>query len=266
MNIEILRYKWSFDDNDNNTFIDRVRAACADPFAWEALCAGASSGESLVLAEMGYLDIHTMCDTVREEKLIQWAGYIGVKLTFTGEYIARPRWYEYVPYLDFDLDYLVLNIPFESRTEARDECFMALTPYEYTYGVGLNARTYTAVPMDPEVGAFLATLNRTALTKFNACFFNRYNNKRQALGWHSDDSPEQDQTHPIAVLSLGATRELWTRKIGHKGQVAQEDRFKMEDGTLLVMPGGYQQTHQHRIPKADSEVGQRVSLTFRRLL
>ena len=36
---------------------------------------------------------------------------------------------------------------------------------------------------------------------YNVCFLNRYDDQRNHLGWHADDSPEMDHDHPIAVVS-----------------------------------------------------------------
>lgn len=157
------------------------------------------------------------------------------------------------------------DVPFESRTEARDECFMADGRRIYTYGVDRNARAYVASPFHPEVRMIMNYINDTLGTSFNVCVLNRYRNERQALGWHSDDSPEQDQSHPIAVVSFGAPRAIWIRRIGQKGAVPPEDTFMLTPGSLFLMPGGYQQTHQHRIPKPGSVCGPRISLTFRKL-
>ena len=165
---------------------------------------------------------------------------------------------------DAMLDALETEVPFEVRTEARSECFMADGSRLYTYGAGRNARTYAASPFHPEVKRVMHALNAQG-TAYNVCVLNRYENERQALGWHSDDSPEQDQEHPIAVMSFGAVREIWTRPIGAKGIVPDADRFTLWPGSLFVMPGGYQQTHQHRIPKPFSPCGLRISLTFRKL-
>ena len=80
-----------------------------------------------------------------------------------------------------------------------------------------------------------------------------------------DDSPEQDLSHPIAVIAFGAARYLYVKEREAKGKVPPEDRYLMEPGALFIMPGGYQGTHQHKIPKHDRECSGRVSLTFRKL-
>lgn len=160
---------------------------------------------------------------------------------------------------------LEMDTPFEDRISARSECFMADGQRTYTYGVERNARTYEAVPFLPEVRSLMKTMNTELEGRYNVCVLNRYSDDHQALGWHSDDSPEQDQSHPISVISFGVTREIWVRRIGDHGVVPQEDRFPLEPGSLFVMPGGYQQTHQHRIPRHGAKCGLRISLTFRKL-
>ncbi len=148
---------------------------------------------------------------------------------------------------------------------------------DYTYGKELNARTYTSVPFHPQVEDWIRSVHLTtqrmhdlparyACTGFNACFLNRYDDERQALGWHSDDSPGQDHDHPIAVFTTGQAREIWTRPIGFTGIIPQEWRYLLTPGSLFIMPGGFQQTHQHRIPKGDRKMGTRISLTFRKFL
>lgn len=80
-----------------------------------------------------------------------------------------------------------------------------------------------------------------------------------------DDSPEQDPDHPIAVVSVGAVRTLGFRVRGHKGAIPEEDLYPLASGSLIVMPGGFQETHQHRVYKSDRECEPRVSWTFRKL-
>lgn len=175
---------------------------------------------------------------------------------------------------------LVETTPWEQRVEARQECFMSDPTRSYTYGKNGGERTYTSVLPSRIVAAFMSMVNEgepvpgipVSMSQwparppcsFNACFLNRYNNERQALGWHADDSPGQDHSHPIAVFSCGQPREIWWRPKGHTGPIPKEWRQLLEPGSLFIMPGGFQQTHEHRIPKGDRAMGTRISLTFRR--
>lgn len=142
-------------------------------------------------------------------------------------------------------------------TEARKEYFMSDQQRSYTYGKDQFAREYFSNP-------FLSEIKELVEDTYNVCFLNRYDNQKNQLGWHSDSSPTMDNDHPIAVISLGAEREIWWRKIGDKGVVPLEDRQLLNNGSLFIMPPSFQLTHQHRIPKCDHECGIRISLTYRR--
>lgn len=151
-------------------------------------------------------------------------------------------------------------------TPARKEYFMSDVPRSYAYKTFDGPREYHSAPYSPLVEMVRTALNLTFGSLYNVCFLNRYDNQLQHLGWHADDSPEMDHEHPIAVLSYGVEREIWWKEKAVKGVIEFGNRKKLEHGSLFVMPPGFQQTHLHRIPKADRAVGTRVSLTFRRYI
>lgn len=157
----------------------------------------------------------------------------------------------------------LLGLEWLSVTDARKEYFMSDEPRSYTYGQGEFAREYHSREYSEEVASIRDELNADG-SGYNVCFLNRYDNQRNQLGWHSDDSPMMDGDHPIAVVSFGVEREIWWRKIGDKGETPKENRKLLASGSLFIMPAGFQSTHQHRIPKCDRECGVRISLTLRR--
>lgn len=57
-------------------------------------------------------------------------------------------------------------------------------------------------------------------------------------------------------------KEGWTKAPPGDKQ-PHDQRLKLEDGSIFIMPPGYQDTHLHRIPKHDKKCGWRISLTFR---
>lgn len=132
----------------------------------------------------------------------------------------------------------------------------------YTYGRGAGVRTYEAQPFHPEVERVRRLLAEQTGVYYEACFVNGYENERQALGWHADDSTEIDHTKPIAVISLGERRPIEFRS----NETGDKTRLDLDNGSLFVMLAGMQQTHQHRIPKAGFAARPRISLTFRSLL
>jgi alkylated DNA repair dioxygenase AlkB len=162
---------------------------------------------------------------------------------------------------------------------------MAEVPTTYNYGTPPHDQTYTSVPYHKAVANIQWVLSMMSyegqpnkgmmnyegqpnkdlpLAEYNVCFLNRYDNEQNQLGWHSDDSPGMLHTHPIAVVSFGEPREIWVREKGASGVVPAEDRYLLGDGSLFIMPPGFQLTHQHRIPKGGKKMGPRISLTFRR--
>ncbi len=132
----------------------------------------------------------------------------------------------------------------------------------YTYGSGAGRRTYLPSPYSPEITAIKSAVEARLGVTFEACVLNGYADQKDSLGWHADDSPEVDPARPIAVVSLGAERNIMFRPIeeSKRDQIAT---IKLQSGSLLVMPAGCQQHYLHRIPKADRTCGIRVSLTFR---
>lgn len=159
------------------------------------------------------------------------------------------------------------EVPWVNKGNApRDECFMALDlARKYSYGSAARDRTYTAERMHPLTRGIMLELECWFDTKFNAVVLNYYKDQHQHLGWHADDSPEQDLAHPIAVVSFGAERQIWVRGAGEKGEVPDDQKYTLANGSLFMMPGGYQSGHYHKIPKHDRECGGRISLTFRKL-
>lgn len=120
----------------------------------------------------------------------------------------------------------------------------------YTYGRGRGERTYEPNKPSPEISFVRKKLYDDYGVFYHGCFLNKYVGNKDWLGWHSDDDIGIDHSKPIAVITLGASREInWKPKSG-KGYECIE-RQLLEDGSLFIMPAGMQDTHFHRIPKSD---------------
>ena len=80
------------------------------------------------------------------------------------------------------------------------------------------------------------------------------------MGWHADDEPEMGNV--IGSLSLGATRQF---RIRHK--ITRETKtFSVSNGTLIIMAGTMQQFWKHDVPKTEENTGERINLTFRKIV
>lgn len=175
-----------------------------------------------------------------------------MKPLYVDSYIKRPMF-----------DRLLDEVPWVNKEAPRDECFMSLIPLEYTYGKGFT-RTYKSIDMHIEVMSMMGKLNEEYGCAYDVCFLNYYKSEKEWLGWHADDSPEMDPEHPIAVISFGAERGIWVKDKDYRGEIPEEDRYKLGNGSLFVMPAGFQANNKHKIPKGDRPCGGRISLTFRK--
>jgi alkylated DNA repair dioxygenase AlkB len=98
---------------------------------------------------------------------------------------------------------------------------------------------------------------------FNAVLLNRYRDGRDGMGWHADDEPELGPDPVIASVSFGATRRF---RLRHRRNRAEPVTLPLEHGSLLLMAGATQRHWLHAVPKTVVPVGERINLTFRRIV
>lgn len=154
------------------------------------------------------------------------------------------------------------GLPWVDRVAPRKEAFVATKPVAYTYGKSEYARTYHS----SEIPEFMLGLWRDAEefagVKFELCFCNGYDDERNHLGWHADNSDSVDDARPILVISIGAEREIWFRD----NERTYVEKLLLKNGSGVLMLPGMQDTHEHRIPKHSAKCGPRISFTFRGLV
>jgi alkylated DNA repair dioxygenase AlkB len=181
------------------------------------------------------------------------------------------------PAVDHNFRTHLLELPWLTKKTARHEYFMSLKPREYSYGNrGLGSESYQSNPFTSMVKTMMECLNEQFDVEMNVCFLNKYDDDHQHLGWHADQFQGMREDQPIIVVSYGAEREIWLKdkrgflcneegftKSPLGGKQPQDQRVKLEEGSLFIMPPGYQDAYLHRIPKHDRPCGWRISLTFR---
>jgi alkylated DNA repair dioxygenase AlkB len=119
-------------------------------------------------------------------------------------------------------------------------------------------------PWTPLLSMLKRSVETVADANFNSVLLNRYRDHRDSLGMHSDDEPELGVEPVIASLSQGETRTLVFR---HRSSASlARVRIPLPSGSLLVMRGRTQANWKHGIDKQTRICGQRVNLTFRRIV
>jgi len=160
-------------------------------------------------------------------------------------------------------DILCSQLKWEKRDNSpRHEYYCNDLKLPYTYGSGKGQRTYEPQLYHPTITYIKNDLEKWAGCKFEVCFLNKYVNQSEHLGWHCDNSPEMDDDRPIAIISLGAEREIWFRPI-ENNDPNHITKLTLNSGSLCLMAPGMQDQWQHRIPKASFKCTERISLTFR---
>jgi alkylated DNA repair dioxygenase AlkB len=99
---------------------------------------------------------------------------------------------------------------------------------------------------------------------FNHVLVNRYRSGEDSMGLHADDEPELGRDPVVATVSLGASRRFVVRSRRKQDRDGQD--LRLGHGALLVMGGTCQRYYVHGVPRDLGAGGERISLTFRRLL
>ncbi len=125
----------------------------------------------------------------------------------------------------------------------------------------LTAAYLLADPALPEaLAAAAGRLQREVGVPFNAVGLNLYRDGRDSVAPHNDTLPGLVPGHPIALLSLGATRRMIIRS---KQPPRRSWQIDLEHGSLLLMSHDSQRHYEHGVPKTTQPVGKRISLAFR---
>jgi alkylated DNA repair dioxygenase AlkB len=95
---------------------------------------------------------------------------------------------------------------------------------------------------------------------FNSVGLNLYRDGRDSVAPHNDHLNVLVEGHPIALLSLGATRRMAIRSKATPRRILDVD---LQGGSLLLMSYETQLHYTHGVPKTKAQVGERISLAFR---
>ncbi len=129
---------------------------------------------------------------------------------------------------------------------------------------GYSGVVHEPAPWPPALAALRDRVACELGLTFDSVLANRYRDGRDSMGWHSDDEKELGPDPVIASVSLGAGRRF---RLRHRSRpdLATLD-LVLEHGSLLVMQGATQHHWKHCLPRTARPVGERINLTFRRVL
>jgi alkylated DNA repair dioxygenase AlkB len=116
----------------------------------------------------------------------------------------------------------------------------------------------------PTTAALMARVVEHTRVPFNHVLVNRYRDGTDSIGLHADDEPELGLDPIVATMSLGATRRFVLKPRSARGGPGRS--LDVDHGSLLVMGGTCQRHYVHGVPRQSDVIGERISLTLRRLL
>jgi alkylated DNA repair dioxygenase AlkB len=97
-------------------------------------------------------------------------------------------------------------------------------------------------------------------TTFTSISVQYYRDGNDSVAWHNDHREELVDLPTIAVLSLGANREMLVRS---KSRPRRTFSCDLEPGSLFVMSGRAQEFWEHHVPKVKVPIGPRISVALR---
>lgn len=164
-------------------------------------------------------------------------------------------WPEFVPDSDALYEAFAERIAWDERMRARRTASFG-EPYDYS---GIS---YPRTPFPTEIADLARRVwERVGFTP-NNCLANHYPDGCSSMGFHSDAIDRLEAGSGIAIVSLGAARDLVFRPRTGSGD---DHVRRLEPGSLLLMSAEMQSDWRHGLPACD-DTGGRISLTFRRLI
>ncbi|HKU67168.1 MAG TPA: alpha-ketoglutarate-dependent dioxygenase AlkB [Candidatus Baltobacteraceae bacterium] len=133
--------------------------------------------------------------------------------------------------------------------------------YDRTVAVPrLLARFSADEPLPRELAEVKARAQAQVQVEFNAVSVQYYRDGSDSVAWHSDHTEDLIDRPYVALVSLGAVREMQIRS---KARPRRAFSVDLEPGSLLVMGGLAQEQWEHHIPKVSRPIAPRISIALR---
>jgi alkylated DNA repair dioxygenase AlkB len=129
-----------------------------------------------------------------------------------------------------------------------------------------SGRIVRAAPWPTPLAALRERVERSAGAPFNAVLLNLYRDGLDSMGMHSDDELELGTDPVVASVSLGQMRKFVLSPKKKSARRAGSYELMLGHGSLLLMAGSCQHHYRHGVPKQPACPGERINLTFRRVI
>ncbi len=108
-----------------------------------------------------------------------------------------------------------------------------------------------------------ANIEKQTGFSFNSVLANWYRDGQDSNGWHADNEKELGVNPIIASITLGTERVF---QMKHRTKKSLRKNILLEHGSLLIMRGETQHFWLHQIAKSKKVTGDRINLTFRKVI
>lgn len=133
--------------------------------------------------------------------------------------------------------------------------------YDHTVAVPrLIARFAPGEPLPQELLDVKARVEARLGAAFNGVSVQCYRDGNDSVSWHGDHTEDLIDRPYVALVSLGAVREMQIRS---KSKPRRTFSIDLEPGSLLVMGGLAQEQWEHHIPKVARPIAPRISIALR---
>jgi alkylated DNA repair dioxygenase AlkB len=165
------------------------------------------------------------------------------------------------------MEAFIKEVPWEQKSQlmyGKEVITPRLTAWFGDAGVdySLTGKSREPLPWSPELLLIKNKIEPFADAKFNSVLLNYYRDGNDSVSWHTDNDGIPGKNWIVASVSFGQPRRF---DIRYRDDHAVKYSVMLENGSYLLMKGGFQEKWQHQVPKEKSAILPRINLTFRKL-
>ena len=165
------------------------------------------------------------------------------------------------------MEKFIRDIPWQQKSQllyGREVITPRLTAWFGDLGVdySLTGNSREPLPWTPELLLIKNKIEPFSGAKFDSVLLNYYRDGNDSVSWHTDNDGVPGKNWVVASVSFGQPRRFDFRS---RDDHAVKYSLILENGSYLLMKGGFQEGWQHRVPKEKGAMGPRINLTFRKL-